>query len=289
MTIQQASQQLLFQLYHIYEEREARNIADLVMENITEWHRIDRLMNKEVPLSQPKEQLLQQYITELMEHKPVQYVLKEAWFSGMKLYVDPSVLIPRPETEELVNWVTTDLRLPIADMKVIDIGTGSGCIPIALKKKLTDATIYACDISEEALEVAGKNADNQQTDIRLLQCDFLNKEERNHLPEVDVVVSNPPYIPVNEKSLIPENVTRHEPHIALFVSDDDPLQFYMAIADFARYRLSRNGSVYVEIHEDLCVAVRELFSKKGFKKIEVKKDMQDKNRMVKASQMSYDL
>jgi release factor glutamine methyltransferase len=285
MTIQQASQRLLFQLYHIYEEREARNIADLVMENITEWTRIDRVMNKEVPLSPPKEQLLQQYVSELMEHKPVQYVLKEAWFAGMKLYVDASVLIPRPETEELVNWITTDLRSPITDIKLIDIGTGSGCIPIALKKKLPDATIHACDISEEALAVAAKNAADQQADIRLTICDFLNKEERNGLPDVDVIVSNPPYIPANEKSLVPENVTRYEPHTALFVSDDDPLQFYMAIADFAKYRLSRNGSVYVEIHEDLCVAVRELFSKKGFKKIEVKKDMQGKNRMVKASQL----
>ena len=283
MTIQQARQQLLFQLFHIYEEREARSIADIVMEHLTEWKKIDRVINKEVTLSIPKQELLQQYITELLEHKPVQYVLKESWFAGMKLYVDKEVLIPRPETEELVNWMVSDLRAPIADLKILDIGTGSGCIPIALKKKLAEAAIYACDISEHALEIAGKNAGTHQTPVEFIACDFLNKEERKRLPEVDVIVSNPPYIPMNEQSMIPENVIRYEPHLALFVSDDDPFQFYQAIADFARYKLSKEGVVYVEIHEDLSVAVKELFSKKGFKNIELKRDLQNKHRMVKAS------
>src|SRR3954463_16758567 len=158
MTIQQGRQQLLFQLFHIYEEREARNIADMVMEHLTEWRKIDRVVNKEVPLSAVQEQKLQQYITELLDHKPVQYVLQEAWFAGMKLYVNEQVLIPRPETEELVSWLISDLRLPIPDLKIIDIGTGSGCIPVVLKKQVGEATVYACDISERALEVARKNA-----------------------------------------------------------------------------------------------------------------------------------
>ena len=285
MTIQQARQQLLFQLFHLYDEREAGNITDLVMEHLTEWSKIDRVINKATTLSLPKQQLFERYMEELAEHKPVQYVIKEAWFAGMKFYVDSSVLIPRPETEELVNWVVTDLRPPIADLKILDVGTGSGCIPIALKKKLADAIIYACDISEAALQVARKNAANHDTAIGFICCDFLNKQERNNLPAVDVIVSNPPYIPANEQSLIPENVMRHEPHLALFVSDDDPLQFYSAIADFAKQHLNKNGSVYAEIHEDLAVAVKALFSRKGFKKIEIKKDMQGKERMVKAADL----
>jgi release factor glutamine methyltransferase len=285
MTIQQARQQLLFQLYHIYEEREAANIADLVMEYLTEWSKIDRVINKGTTLSLPKQQLFEQYMAELAEHKPVQYVIKEAWFAGMKFHVDSSVLIPRPETEELVHWVVTDLRLPIADLKILDVGTGSGCIAVALKKKLADAFIYACDVSEAALEVARKNAATLDTAVEFVACDFLNKEERNHLPVVDIVVSNPPYIPANEQSLMPENVRKHEPHLALFVSDDDPLQFYTAIADFSKQRLNKNGSVYVEIHEELSIAVKALFSRKGFKKIEVKKDLQGKDRMIKASQL----
>ena len=285
MTIQQARQQLLFQLFHIYEEREARTIADMVMEHLTGWKKIDRVMNKETPLSLPKQQLLEQYISELLEHKPVQYVLNEAWFAGMKLYVDKEVLIPRPETEELVSWMVSELRAPIADLKILDIGTGSGCIPIALKKKLAEASVYACDISEHALEIARKNAGEHQTSIEFIACDFLNKEERKHLPQVDVIVSNPPYIPVTEKALLPENVVKYEPHLALFVSDDDPFQFYLAIAEFAKQKLSKEGVVYVEIHEDLSTAVKELFSKKGFKKIELKKDLQEKHRMVKASNL----
>jgi release factor glutamine methyltransferase len=285
MTIQQARQQLLFQLFHIYNEREARNIADMVMEHLTEWKKIDRVMNKETPLSLPKQELLQQYITELLDHKPVQYVLNEAWFAGMKLYVDKEVLIPRPETEELVNWMVADLQLPIRDVKILDIGTGSGCIPIALKKKLGEASIYSCDISEHALEIANKNAAALDSAVEFILCDFLNKEERNQLPAVDVIVSNPPYIPASEKTAIPENVVRFEPHLALFVSDDDPFQFYHAIADFAKKKLSKDGAVYVEIHEDLSVPIREMFSKKGFKKIELKKDLQEKPRMVKASQL----
>jgi release factor glutamine methyltransferase len=285
MTIQQARQQLLFQLFHIYNEREARAIADLVMENLTGWKKIDRVMNKEVPLSLPKEQLLQEYTSELLGHKPVQYVLQEAWFAGMKFFVDKSVLIPRPETEELVNWVVSDLQLPIADLTIIDIGTGSGCIAVALKKKLQDATIFACDISEHALEIAKANAASHQASVEVLLSDFLNKQERNQLPAVDIIVSNPPYIPVSERASIPENVLKFEPHLALFVSDDDPFQFYHAIADFAKQKLTTTGAVYVEIHEDLSVAVRELFSKKGFKKVELKKDLQEKNRMVKASQL----
>src|ERR1022692_1252362 len=186
MTIHNAQQQLLFQLYHIYDNREAAAIANLVMENITEWKKIDRVVNKNLPLSFQKMELLEKYTEELLSHKPIQYILHEAWFAGMRFYVDENVLIPRPETEELVDWMAAEIsneKLGIRNKEVsdhqkpsihhppftiLDIGTGSGCIPIALKKKLPFAEIYSCDVSEEALNIAKTNAINNNTAIHFL-------------------------------------------------------------------------------------------------------------------------
>jgi len=299
MTIREARQQLIFQLFHIYEEREARNIADLIMENLTEWKKIDRVLNKEVTLSKSKEELLARYMIELLEHKPVQYVLNEAWFSGMKLYVDENVLIPRPETEELVNWIISDLTFRkkesihsfrpgmshSSQIKILDVGTGSGCIAVALKKNVDTAEIYACDISDNCIEIAKKNAAANKADLHFIECDFLNKEERQRLPMVDVIISNPPYIPLRDKSAMHPNVAKYEPFLALFVSDDDSLQFYAAIADFSKNKLSKNGRVYVEIHEELARPVSELFFNKGFRKTQIRKDMQGKERMLMASDL----
>ena len=207
MTVQQASKQLLFQLFHLYEEREANNIAGLVMENITEWKRIDRIMNKDVTLSPAKENLLSTYIAALSTHKPVQYVLKEAWFYGMKLFVDKNVLIPRPETEELLDWIYNDIREHKPGTTILDVGTGSGCIAVGLKKKLPFVEIFACDVSEPAISVAKTNAVSLALAISFIVCDFLNSESRNKLPRVDIVVSNPPYIPVSKTELRRESVS----------------------------------------------------------------------------------
>lgn len=286
MTVHQASQQLIFQLFHLYEEREARNIADLVMENVTEWKRIDRIMNKEVPLSHEKEKLLTWYEAELMEHKPVQYVLKEAWFYGMKFFVDENVLIPRPETEELVNWVLRDARNYTSDgekARILDIGTGSGCIAVALKSKLARAPLYACDVSENALDVANKNAAANNMQVDFLLCDFLLSQQRNLLPVVDIIVSNPPYIPFQDQAGMPVNVVKYEPHLALFVDGNDPLLFYKAIAHFCHTHLSKEGAVFVEVNEGFGKAVADLFLLTGFNNIELKNDMQGRKRMVKAS------
>lgn len=284
MTIQQASQQLLFQLYHIYDEREAKNIADLVMEHVTEWKKIDRIMNKQVRLSSPKEELLYDITRQLLDYKPVQYILKEAWFSGMPFYVNEYVLIPRPETEELVNWITEDIKPEQKNKQILDIGTGSGCIAVALKKKMPEALVLACDVSDEALEVAKKNATAFQASVDFCLCDFLNTEERNRLANTDIIVSNPPYIPVNEKNSMAKQVVEFEPHVALFVEDEDPLIFYAAICAFARKNLKEGGKVYVEIHEDLEPAVKQLFSKHGFKKVDSRKDLQGKYRMIRAAE-----
>lgn len=291
MTIQEAQQRLIFQLYHIYEDREAANIADLVMEHITGWNKIDRVLNKRLTLLSAKIALLEKYTQELLSNKPVQYVLNESWFFGLKFFVNESVLIPRPETEELVEWTLTALRheqtsttnLPTGmsnNIVVCDIGTGSGCISVAIKKNLPFAEVYACDISKTALQVAQQNATVHEVDIGLLHINFLDTIQWANLPPADIIISNPPYVPVKDKETMRANVLQYEPHVALFVENNDPLIFYRAIADFAIEKLTSQGSIYVEIHENLAQEVQLVFEKRGFKKTEVKKDMQGKDRMI---------
>lgn len=275
MTIQESSRHLIQNLATIYDDREAANIADWLMERLTGWTKVERLLNKQAELPLQKMELLASYTKDLLLHKPVQYVLNEAWFCGMKLYVDEHVLIPRPETEELVEWIASEIK----EGTILDIGTGSGCIAVALKKKLPQLNVNACDVSEEALKVAKKN---QGAPINLIQADMLDKKEWNKLPQVNVLVSNPPYVPLKDKHSMQANVLQYEPHIALFVQDDDPLIFYRAIADYAEKNLLPGGAIYVEIHEDLAEDVQELFRAKGFTHIHLKKDMQGKDRMIRA-------
>ena len=282
MTVYEAQQQLQTALVELYEDREAANIADWVMEHVTGLRKIDRIMHKQSPLAPEKAVRLQEYTRELLTHKPVQYVLHEAWFCGMPFYVDEQVLIPRPETEELVEWIGQfGNRQSANGLRILDIGIGSGCIPVSLKKKLPQAEVYACDVSEGALGVAARNAAAQQTPINFLQVDFLDTNSWSALPEVDIIVSNPPYIPQKDKQTMLQNVLAYEPHLALFVPDNDALVFYEAIAGFAQRTLPGHGCVFVEIHEDLGQQTKELFESKSFK-AEVKKDFQGKDRMVKA-------
>ncbi|SRR5579871_178692 len=294
MTIHEAQQKLLFQLYHIYDNAEAAAIVNLVMENITDWKKVDRILNKNVPLSNPQLELFEKYSAALMMHEPVQYVLHEAWFCGMKFYVDENVLIPRPETEELVDWIVQELSSEQRGMGnnkqdppliMLDIGTGSGSVPIALKKKLDHAIIYSCDISKNALQVAKQNASSNAADVHFIDLDFLNKEDRSQLPSCHIIVSNPPYIPLLEKNSLAEHVKNFEPHTALFVNDNDPLVFYKAIADFAAEKLLLPGRIYVETHEELAGNVKKLFLQKGFDEVTIKKDIYGKDRMLKATML----
>ncbi|HXB42669.1 MAG TPA: HemK/PrmC family methyltransferase, partial [Puia sp.] len=174
---------------------------------------------------------------------------------------------------------------PHRSLTIFDMGTGSGCIGIALKKQLPGAEIFACDVSEQALGIAKKNAKHHKTDIHFMHLDFLSAEQRASLPCFDIIVSNPPYIPIHDKKTLAANVTAYEPHLALFVEDNDPLVFYNAIADFAREKLSVNGKIFVETHENQSANVKKLFSVKGFSRLEIKKDMQGKERMLKATRL----
>lgn len=285
MTMHLAYQQLSAQLCAIYDDREAANIASLLIEHITGQTKIERILNKECLLTKPQEEKIVTYTEQLLQHRPIQYVLNEAWFVNMKLYVDERVLIPRPETEELVDWIVRDVRAQprrAGNICLLDIGTGSGCIPIAIKKQLPAHLLSAVDISDEALEVAKRNAAAQQVKIDFYPIDFLNKKDWNKLESFDVIISNPPYIKKSEEASMADNVSQYEPHIALFVPDENALIFYRAIAEFAKGHLVEKGSIYVEINEALGAQVIEMFRQYGFEHTELRKDLQGRDRMIKA-------
>jgi release factor glutamine methyltransferase len=282
MTIQQARQEALIQLKSLYDEREAANIADWVMEHITGQKRIDRLLNNQALLTTVQLQKLNTILPQLAAHKPVQYVLNEAWFAGIKFFVNDHVLIPRPETEELVEWIVEEsLKLEVRSLKLLDVGTGSGCIPISVKKKMSELSVTSIDVSENALLVARKNAVSLETDIQFLHIDFLNEETWSRLPVFDIIVSNPPYIKQSEHSSMSKNVTDFEPSVALFVPDEDALLFYRKIAVFAKTHLSQQGFIFLEINEALGKETVDLYEKEGYTVV-LRKDLQGKERMVKA-------
>jgi release factor glutamine methyltransferase len=283
MTLNDYQQQLLSKLSQLYDQREAANIADWVMENITGWKKIDRVVNKHADLSTLQIARLEQVSKDLLMRRPVQYALGEAWFYGMKFYVNESVLIPRPETEELVEWVVNDFgNKKHQALSILDIGSGSGCIPIAVKKKLEWASVESCDVSEAALQVAKQNAAELNADVEFHHLDFLDAANRDQLRMFDIVLSNPPYIPGAEIIEMEKHVVDFEPHIALFVEDHNPLVFYKAIADFSKQHLKNGGAVYMETHMALANEVAALFTGEPFRSVEVRKDLQGKDRMVKA-------
>jgi release factor glutamine methyltransferase len=299
MDLLMAQQHLLAQLKEMYDEREAAIIADWVMEKVTGLKKIDRILEKKLELPAAALDLLKKYSTELANHRPVQYVLQESWFCGLRFYVDEQVLIPRPETEELVKWLVDEVASQ-QPFTVLDVGTGSGCIAIsvavALKTKRVQTptgvpraapanapAIYACDISAEALAIARRNAAAHQAPIEFRLLDFLDSTQRSSLPPIQAIISNPPYISVGEKSGMAPHVVGFEPHLALFVADDDPLLFYKALAAFAIDRLLPGGAIFMEIHEALAAPVIQLFHTAGFSHITLKKDMAGRDRMIKAT------
>ncbi|GAB4092343.1 N5-glutamine methyltransferase family protein [Flaviaesturariibacter terrae] len=282
-------------LESIYGTSEAAAMAGLALEAVTGVGRNAQGLQAQEELSAEQEARLGQIAERLATEEPLQYVLNEAHFYGMTLYVDASVLIPRPETEELVDWVIRDVAKAQPEMarkgnneadgtdtlKILDVGTGSGCIALALKKALPRAEVWGCDVSDAALTVARRNGSALDIRVDFQGIDFLDEAQQPLLPSVDVLVSNPPYIPLSDKDSMHGNVVRYEPHGALFVPDADPLLFYRALAHFAGKRLHAGGSIYLEIHENLAAPVEQLFRDKGFSSVEIRKDMQGKDRMVK--------
>lgn len=283
MTFQQAEQSLSAALHAIYDEREAANIADWVMEHLTGERKTARRLNRDRLLDRAAIEKLDEFTRLLLAHEPVQYVLQEAWFAGMQLYVNRDTLIPRPETEELVEWIVADCaEKQGARLQILDIGTGSGCIALALNKKIPGARVLGIDKSEAAIETAQRNTAEQNLSIRLRVMDFLDEAQWTELEQFHIIVSNPPYIPLAEKAGMRPNVLNYEPHLALFVPDGQALLFYEKIAAFAAGHLVEGGCVYVEINEEYGPAIMDLFREKGFSFIEIRKDMQGKQRMIKA-------
>ena len=269
------------ELSKIYEPGEAAAITDWVAEHLTGIAKKDRRQHKDILLDADQVAASEQILSRLLTHEPVQYVLNESWFCGLKLYVDKNVLIPRPETEELVEWIIGHCKFPLDQLSILDIGSGSGCIPIALKRRLRKASVWGCDISAPALEIARNNASTLGTDVNFIQLDFLDLRARKELPRFDIIVSNPPYIPTGESSSLADNVINYEPATALFVPDDDPLLFYKEIAKFGKEKMNKGGSIYLEIHEKYGEPITQLYTAQGYKTT-MKKDMQGKDRMLRA-------
>lgn len=283
MTTEESYTGFLRELEHLYEEQEAANIADWVFEHVMHLKRWARRGNTN---EATVEQMLQlkKYLDELLNHKPVQYVLNEAWFYKMKFFVDENVLIPRPETEELVSWIIDEVRASryYTKFKILDVGTGSGCIAISLKRELRNVYITAIDLGETALSTAKKNAEVLQTEIDFFALDFLNENLWDSFKKYDVIVSNPPYIPEREKNNIAKNVAAFEPAIALFVPNNEPFIFYRKIAKFGNVHLKKNGKIFVEMHENYAAQTQKIFNEYEYN-TEIKKDMYGKERMLKAT------
>jgi release factor glutamine methyltransferase len=284
MPLKEYYRHYLEQLQTIFTLDEASAIARLVFEHHTSLKRSDIVKHPELILSATVTKKLNESLHRLLQHEPVQYILGETFFCGMKLHVNHHVLIPRPETEELVYWILEEeTGKRQKNYTILDIGTGSGCIAVGLKKGLSFATVTAIDQSIDALITAKQNAALNNADVNFIQSDFLNEILWSFLPAFDIIVSNPPYIPANEEKKLDKNVTLFEPHAALFVPDNSPLLFYEKIAAFAINHLNPGGKIFVEMHEEYANATANVFSKQ-FSSVEIKEDINGKNRMLKVSQ-----
>lgn len=277
MTIYQAYNEFLQLSTALYGEREGQSVARLVFEDALGIRNIRR----EDRLSEDALKEIKRIAEHIKAGEPVQYAIGQAHFYGLQLHVDHRVLIPRPETEELVHWILEDHKQNDS-LKVLDIGTGSGCIALALKKQRPQWEIYALDLREETLDVARTNALHLSLDVHFIHMDFLDKNHWVQLSSFDIIVSNPPYIPYMESHLMPDQVLRFEPHHALFVQDEQPLIFYQRIACFGLTKLVANGKVYVETNEFNAQKMAILFTEVGYRNVVVERDMQGKKRMVRA-------
>lgn len=276
MKLKDLAQQFNSSLINIYEEEESHAIFLIVVAQLLNYNRANYLIKKEEPVNPEIQAAFEAIAIKLQAGVPIQYILGETLFYGLPFKVSPAVLIPRPETEELVDWIIEKTQ-PIT---LLDIGTGSGCIAIALKKHLQDVKISALDISGDALAIAKQNAVINKVDINFIQADALQLTEKLLPATYSVIVSNPPYITGAEKATMHQNVLANEPHLALFVPDEHALVFYEAIANYALSNLENKGLLFFEINEHLGKETVAMLNAKGFKNIVLKKDMQGKDRMI---------
>ncbi len=280
MTIETANRTLISSLSGLYDEREASAISFLVMEKLTGMSKSLQVQNKTNEFTIKQRDIFEHYLSDLVNQRPVQYVLEEAWFGSYPFYVNEHVLIPRPETEELVDWLLAESSHRVPETAVLDIGTGSGCIAICIKKKRKDFQISALDIEDSALQIAIKNSKVLNTQVEFFLCDIRDPVQNENIHPVDLIISNPPYIPQSQKHSLERHVRDYEPEIALYVSDDDPILFYKIIGNMALHKLKPGGALFLEIHHDYAKNIMEWYTAKGFS-IEMRKDFSGNNRMIK--------
>ena len=280
MLLNDIKQALKKQLAGQFESVELNPILSILIEHVTGWDQVQQVIHKDNAISEEQVLAFETAATALLAGRPIQYITGKTWFMGEPYIVNDQVLIPRPETEELVDWVIEYAAIKGKALRILDIGTGSGCIAIAIKKALPEAIVSAIDISTGAIKIAATNAATLKADIEFTCLDILNTA---FLPgQYDVIVSNPPYIPMQEMKNMELQVTDHEPNIALFVPDEDPLVFYKAIARLAKLHLSTNGQLFFEIHYDQGDAMFALLDEMHFH-AELRTDLFGKDRMVRAS------
>lgn len=277
----------LQELSPIYDEMETASFFYLIMEHLHQLKRIDLALNPETEISESDVEKWSAILSALKIEKPIQYLLGKTEFYGLKFKVNENVLIPRPETEELVDLIIDESqKAKVESLKILDIGTGSGCIAISLAKNIPNAEVFAVDISKEALETAKENAKINEVKVNFIQQNILQINDLTldlELSTFDVIVSNPPYVRMLEKEEIKPNVLEYEPHLALFVEDNDALLFYRKIAQLAKENLSEDGKLYFEINQYLGKETVELLDNLGFKNIQLVKDIYDNDRMISCS------
>lgn len=279
ITVGEMSRTLQAKLSPIYGSGEARAMTRLIFHSLKGWSLTDMVIHEDNPLSDYIIEKINDITSRLLNHEPIQYILGEAYFYGMNLKVDRSTLIPRPETEQLVDIIVKDNNLP--DLKVIDIATGSGAIAIALGRNLKFPEVSALDISENALNTARENASALHANVNFFHADIFTYMPRSD--SFDIIVSNPPYIDESEKSGMDRNVLDYEPHSALFVPDDNPLIFYSRIAEIAKEALKQNGKLYLEINPRHAGELQTLLNHESFADISIIKDINNRQRFIKCT------
>ncbi|WP_396166195.1 peptide chain release factor N(5)-glutamine methyltransferase [Flavobacterium sp.] len=283
----------LLELSTIYDAQEIESFFYLILECFHNKKRIDLALGPNMEMDAMQLLRWESVLAELKKEKPIQYILGETEFYGLPFLVNVNTLIPRPETEELVEWIikSTNYEIQSTKLRILDIGTGSGCIAISLAKNIPNAEVSAIDVSEKALATAKKNAEINKIVVNFINVDILKINDLAELPtsnfqlptQFDIIVSNPPYVRNLEKAEIKPNVLEYEPHLALFVEDTDALLFYRKIANLAKENLSENGQLFFEINQYLGKETVELLEDLGFKNIELKKDIYGNDRMIRST------
>jgi release factor glutamine methyltransferase len=269
------------ELSTIYDAGEAESFFYLILEEKQKLKRIDLALNPDLTITNNEIKLWNSILVELKKEIPIQYLLGKTSFYGLEFGVNENVLIPRPETEELVEWIIDSWKSEVRcqNLRILDIGTGSGCIAISLAKNIPNAPVFAVDISEKALAIAQKNAQSNEVNVTFIHKNILETEDLDE--QFDIIVSNPPYVRELEKVEIKKNVLDNEPHLALFVEDNDALVFYRKIAELAQKNLAPNGQLFFEINQYLGKEMVELLEKMNFKNVELRKDIYGNDRMMK--------